>query len=45
MGKKNKISVPPERLDYDNLFKTVLKRHFWEALKIPLFAPDLEHVG
>ena len=29
----------PERFDYDNLFKTVLQRYFWEALKI--FLPAL----
>jgi len=34
MGKRNEISALPERLDYDNLFKTVLRRYFWEALKI-----------
>ena len=28
-----------ERLDYDNLFKTLLHRYFWEALKI--FLPAL----
>jgi hypothetical protein len=32
-------SVAPERMDYDNLFKTVLHRYFWGALKI--FAPEL----
>jgi hypothetical protein len=31
--------VLPERFDYDNLYKTTLKRYFWEALKI--FLPDL----
>ncbi|GHV26811.1 hypothetical protein FACS1894167_00770 [Synergistales bacterium] len=29
----------PERFDYDNLWKTVLHRYFWDALKI--FLPDL----
>jgi len=29
----------PERMDYDNLFKMVLHRYFWEALKI--FVPEL----
>jgi hypothetical protein len=28
--------VEPERWDYDNLFKTLLYRYFWEALKILL---------
>jgi hypothetical protein len=32
-------SAAPERMDYDNLFKTVLHRYFWEALKI--LAPEL----
>jgi hypothetical protein len=32
-------SAIPERMDYDNLFKTVLHRYFWEALKI--FVPEL----
>ena len=39
MSKKNEISALPERLDYDNLFKTVLQRYFWEALEI--FLPAL----
>ena len=39
MSKKREISALPERLDYDNLFKTVLRRYFWEALKI--FLPAL----
>jgi hypothetical protein len=29
----------PERMDYDNLFKTVLHRYFWEALQI--LVPEL----
>jgi hypothetical protein len=29
----------PKRMDYDNLFKTVLHLYFWEALKI--FVPEL----
>ncbi|MDR1982326.1 MAG: hypothetical protein LBQ08_00815, partial [Holosporaceae bacterium] len=48
MGKKSKKTADmdakvdegkseiPERLDYDNLFKTVMHRYFWEALKIIL---------
>jgi hypothetical protein len=28
-----------ERMDYDNLYKTVLKKYFWDGLK--LFLPDL----
>ena len=39
MGKVNETYALSERLDYDNLFKTVLLRYFWEALKI--FLPDL----
>jgi hypothetical protein len=31
--------LPAERFDYDNLWKTVLHRYFWEALE--LFLPDL----
>jgi hypothetical protein len=29
----------PERIDYDNFFKTILHRHFWDGLKI--FHPQL----
>jgi hypothetical protein len=32
-------SAVAERMDYDNLFKTVSRRYFWEALKI--FVPEL----
>jgi hypothetical protein len=39
MVKKSEIHVLPERIDYDNLFKTLLRRYFWEALKI--FLPAL----
>jgi hypothetical protein len=39
MSKKDDISALPERLDYDNLLKTVLQRYFFEALKI--FLPAL----
>jgi len=39
MDRKNETSALPERLDYDNLFKTVLRSYFWEALKI--FLPAL----
>ena len=35
----NEKTTIPERLDYDNLFKTVLRRYFWEALEI--FLPAL----
>ena len=39
MDKKSKISALQERIDYDNLFKTVTQRYFWEALEI--FLPAL----
>ena len=39
MSEKNEISALPERIDYDNLFKTVTRRYFWEALEI--FLPVL----
>ena len=39
MSKKTEIPTLQERLDYDNLFKTVIRRYFWEALEI--FLPAL----
>ena len=39
MAKKSETPTVLERLDYDNLFKTVLQRYFWEALGI--FLPAL----
>ena len=39
MAKKSESPALLGRLDYDNLFKTVLQRYFWEALKI--FLPAL----
>jgi hypothetical protein len=35
----DKTALTPERFDYDNLWKTVFHRYFWEALQI--FLPDL----
>jgi hypothetical protein len=39
MSKKSETTELQERLDYDNLYKTVIRRFFWEALKI--FLPAL----
>ena len=39
MDKNDAAHGLPERLDYDNLFKTILRRYFWEALE--LFLPEL----
>ncbi|MDR1650016.1 MAG: hypothetical protein LBR71_07115 [Synergistaceae bacterium] len=35
----DKTALTPERFDYDNLWKTVFHRYFWEALRI--FLPSL----
>ena len=36
MNANNEISALQARLDYDNLYKTLLHRYFWEVLKISL---------
>jgi len=39
MNKNSEISALHERMDYDNFYKTLLHRYFWEALEI--FLPAL----